>query len=415
TDYGKNWTKISDGLPDHAFTRVVREDPARRDLLYCGTEVGVFVSFDGGKKWEPLQLNLPLTPITDLRVHQGDLIASTSGRSFWILDDLNVLQQHRPDAPPFALISPENAYLTNGGSPLNSSDEKFDGTAPYAGVNPANGIVLYYRLPQSAKDNKADTTLSLDIRDSAGQPVRTFSSKKDSLATEWDGGPSAIPALPNKPGLNRFVWDMRYPPMPGVPGTYFENSFAGHKAAPGQYTFTLSRGGQQVSATAQILPNPLYATTPADYAEYHRIMLDMEGKVRDMHHLINSVAAQREQLEQVLATLPKGDAKYAALHTEGQKLLDKMKAWDEEMVQRKSKAYDDVENYPNRFSANYMFMLNQTESDIPRVHQPSLDLKRELDAQWDKLKARAVQMQGQDLPALNRMLWEAGVGGVWKK
>lgn len=424
TDYGKTWTKINNGLPENAFTRVVREDPARRDLLYCGTEIGLFISWDGGKNWSPFQLNLPVTPITDLRVHKGDLIAATSGRSFWILDDLNVLHQYRSPAETsakasLAIFQPENAYLANGGSPLNRTSDDFDGSAKYAGVNPANGIVLYYQLPNSpaetsAKEGKTDEPLTLEIRDSAGELVRTFSSKKDSLAAEWEGGPSESPTLSTKKGLNRFVWDMRYPTLPGVPGTYFENSFAGHKAAPGKYSFTLKMGGQQVSTTAEILPNPLYPTTAAEYAEYHRTMLDMENKVAHMHNLINLLAAKREQLEQLINTLPQR-ANNETTRAECKKLAEKMKAWDEDMVQRKSKAYDDVENFPNKFSANYMFLLNQTESDIPRVNQPSLDLKIALGAEWARLKARADEMLEKDLPALNRMLWDAGVGGIWRK
>lgn len=133
-----------------------------------------------------------------------------------------------------------------------------------------------------------------------------------------------------------------------------------------------------------------------------------------MHLMVNSLQAKREQLEQLLATLP-ATAPYTAVHREGKALVAKMKAWDEDMVQRKSKAYDDVENFPNKFTANYLFLINQTESDIPRVNQPSLDLKRELDAEWAVLKQRGLEMQEKDLPALNKLLWEAGIGGIWKQ
>lgn len=418
TDYGKNWTKITNGLPENAFTRVVREDETRKDLLYCGTEIGLFISFNGGKNWSPFQLNMPLTPITDLRVHKGDLIAATSGRSFWVLDDLGLLQQYKKEAPTstLSIFQPENAYLTNGGSPLNKTDEDFTGMASTAGVNPANGIVVYYHLlkTETEASKNPDEVLTLEIKDLAGNLVRTFSSKKDSLAAEWEGGPSLSPTLSTNKGLNRFVWDMRYPTLPGVPGTYFENSFAGHKAAPGKYSFTLKMGKQQASATAEILPNPLYPTTAAEYVEYHRTMLDMETKVTEMHNLINTLAAKREQLEQLLGSLPQ-EANNQIVRAECKKLAEKLKSWDEDMVQRKSKAYDDVENFPNKFSANYMFLLNQTESDIPRVNQSSIDLKIELGAEWARLKARADVMLEQDLPALNRMLWDAGVGGIWKR
>lgn len=409
TDYGKTWAKINTGLPDNAFTRVVREDPVRKDLLFAGTEIGLFVSWDGGKNWSPFQLNLPITPITDLKIHQGDLIAATSGRSFWILDDLSLLEQYKKETPAFHFFQPENTHLANGGSPLNKTDLDFSGMGKMAGINPANGIVLYYQLPEI----KAGEVLTLEIKDASGNMVRTFSSKKDSLFSEWEGGPSAEPTLSTKKGLNRFVWDMRYPTMPGVPGTYFENSFAGHKASPGKYSFQLKWAAQTVSTTAEILPNPLYPTTPAAYSEYHRIMGDMEGKVTEMHNLINRLAAKREQLDQLLGNLPQ-EKKYKSARETGEALSKKMKTWDEDMVQRKSKAYDDVENFPNKLSANYMFLLNQTESDIPQVNQPSLDLKKQLDTEWAALKKQADELLEKDMPNLNRLLWEAGVGGIWK-
>ena len=100
---------------------------------------------------------------------------------------------------------------------------------------------------------------------------------------------------------------------------------------------------------------------------------------------------------------------------EGKALMQKMKSWDKEMVQRKSKAYDDVENFQNKFTANYLFLINQTESDIPRVNQPSRDRKAELDAQWASLKATVEGFLEKDLPAFNQLLWEAGFGAVWVK
>ena len=151
TDYGKSWTNISQGIPKGAFTRVVREDETRKDLLFAGTETGIYVSWNGGVSWEPFQLNLPLTPITDLAIKHGDLIAATSGRSFWILDDLGLIRQFVTDTLAFKIFQPEDAPLSNHYSPLNQSSAKFKGTNPFVGVNPANGIVIYYQLPKLEK------------------------------------------------------------------------------------------------------------------------------------------------------------------------------------------------------------------------------------------------------------------------
>lgn len=409
TDYGKTWTKIDAGIPAGAFTRVVREDDQRKDLLFAGTETGVYLSWNGGKTWAPFQLNLPLTPITDLRIHKGDLIAATSGRSFWILDDLGLIRQYKTGTDSFTLYQPEDAYLVNGSSQLDETDDDFDGSSKTRGVNPSTGVVIYYQLPAL----KLTDELVMEIKDETGKPVRTFSSKKDSLYKRYDGGPSAEPLLSKGKGLNRFVWDIRYATMPGVPGVYIESSYNGHKAAPGKYTITIKSGMQTINTTATVLANPLYETNAANYKEYDVIMSGMEKELTVMHNLVNSMFAKQEQLKNLLANLP-ADVKYNALKKEGQVILQRMKAWDEEMVQRKSKAYDDVENFPNKFTANYMFLINQTESDIPRVNQPSKDLLLKLNAEWAVLKTKAAELLDKSIPGFNQLLWEAGVGAIWK-
>jgi len=133
-----------------------------------------------------------------------------------------------------------------------------------------------------------------------------------------------------------------------------------------------------------------------------------------MHRMVNSLYEKQTQLESLLASLPTGD-KYGAVKKEGDALLKKMKAWDEDMVQRKSKAYDDVENFPNKFTANYMFLINQTESDIPRVNQPSLDRLQELNTRWATLKSRGNEILEKDIPAFNKRLWDVGLGAIWKE
>ncbi len=410
TDYGNTWTKIDHGIPANAFTRVVREDDVRKDLLFAGTETGLYLSWNGGKDWSPFQLNLPVTPITDLRVYKGNLIAATSGRSFWVLDDLSVIRQYNKNAATFAIYRPDNTYLVNGSSELNQSEEEFTGANRLRGVNPATGVAIYYQLPELKKDDH----ITLEVKDAAGKLVRSFSSKADEKYVCYDGGPGPEPLLSKAKGLNRFVWDMRYPTMPGAPTVYIESSYAGHKAPPGKYSITVKMGEQSVSTETEILANPLYPTTAATYAEYHQTMLGMETELTAMHRLTNSLYEKQKQLESLLASLPAGD-KFSAIKKEGEALVKKLKAWDEDMVQRKAKAYDDVDNFANKFTANYLFLINQTESDIPRVNQPSLDRLKQLNTQWAALKARADEMLDKDIPSLNKRLWEAGLGAIWKE
>ena len=406
TDYGKTWTKITNGIPSNAFTRVVREDEVRKDLLFAGTELGVFISFDGGKEWSAFQSNLPVTPVTDLRIHKGDLIAATSGRSFWILDDLHVLRQYKKEQG-VVLYKPEDALLMNGFSSMNSSNPS--GVNSRAGVNPANGVVIYYQLP----DVNATDIVSLQIKDATGKTIRSYSSKPDSLYKYWDGAPSANPVLPKQKGLNRFVWDMRYSILTGIPNTYIESSYSGHKAIPGTYTLVLNVGDKELSTQAVISPNPLYTTNAAAYAEYDSFMSSLEQNINQMHQLVNQLYAKRLQIEDLLGHLS-SENRLDAIQKEALSLIQALKLWDEDMIQRKSKAYDDVENFPNKFTANYMFLRDQSESDLPQINQPAIDLKKQLDVEWTILQKRAQDIETR-IAGLNKQLIDAGVGPVWSK
>ncbi|MFN3839916.1 MAG: WD40/YVTN/BNR-like repeat-containing protein [Cyclobacteriaceae bacterium] len=406
-DGGKTWVNISKGIPYGAYTRVVREDDTRKDLLFAGTETGLYVSWNGGLAWQRLQLNLPVTPVTDLMIKHGDLIVATMGRAFWILDDLAPLRQHNLTETAVKLYKPDDAIIGNWWSALNDPAEDFEGSDPFSGVNPANGVTLFYNLPKLPDS----VHITLEIRDAAGKLVRQFTSKPDKSFHSYDGGPRAEPVLPKEKGLNRFVWDMRYTTMIGIPNVYIESSYRGHKASPGSYTAVLKLDKTELKSEFSILPNPHYEISPETYREYHEFMSGMEAALVDMHKKVNTIYRMRQQLEEILNDMA-DNPKYSALKKEGDDLVKKMRAWDEDMVQRKSKAYDDVENYPNKFTANFMFLINQTESEIPRVNQPSRDRHAELMKEWTALDARARQIADEDVPAFTRKLWEAGIGAV---
>lgn len=406
TDYGKTWKNISSGIPYGAHTRVVREDQTRKDLLYAGTETGIYVSWNGGQSWEPLQLNMPVTPITDLKVHQGDLVVATSGRGFWILDDLGLLNQFNNNSEAVQLYEPEPTLDGVWGSQLSSNNPSFDGTNSFEGVNPANGVVIYYKLPKL--EDKADVTL--EIRNSKNELVNIISSQKNKDYRRWDGGPPPASTLSKKEGLNRFVWDMRYPIMSGIPDTYIEASFRGHRTAPGTYKLTLKAGETSVSTNAVIVENPNYETKPGQYAEYNSTMAEMETKLTEMHDMVNVLYKAKNQIKESIEGL--NADKNKALIEKGKQLITNLTAWDEDMIQRKSKAYDDVENFPNKFTAEYIFLINQSESSIPRINDQNRNRKNELDGQWNTLKTRGNSFINSKIPDFNKQLWEAGIGAI---
>ena len=165
--------------------------------------------------------------------------------------------------------------------------------------------------------------------------------------------------------------------MAGVPGVYIEASYRGHKASPGRYRFTLKLGERTVTAEAAILANPVHTTDAATYAEYSDFMSGAERELSSMHETTNQLYKIQGRLTTVLAGLPAGE-RYAGLKREGDSPVAKLKAWDADMVSRKTRVYDDAENYPQKFTANYLFLINATESDLPRVNQPSRDRRTEL-------------------------------------
>lgn len=408
TDYGKTWTNISKGIPYGAYTRVVREDPVRKGLLFAGTETGLYVSWNGGLQWQRLQLNLPVTPITDLLIHHNDLIVATMGRAVWILDDLHIIRQYQPADLAGKLYQPQDAYLGNWRSVLNNPPEDFEGEAPYYGINPVNGVAIHYYLPEKLPDSVHITLL---VSDDKGNVIRTFSSKPDETFQEYDGGPDAEPLLTRKKGMNYFVWDMRHKTLPGIPMAYIEGSYRGHKVIPGIYNITMKLPGKEWKTSVRIKPNPLYQVTDQQYRGYDEFMSRLEAELTDMHKKVNALYQAQNQLKGLLDELRR-NPQMSGLVKEGENLYQKMKAWDEDMVQRKSKAYDDVENFPNKFTANFLFLINQTESDIPRVNQPCIDRYNALHAEWELLNKRFEELALKELPAFNRKLADAGVGVI---
>jgi hypothetical protein len=265
-------------------------------------------------------------------------------------------------------------------------------------------MVLYYELPKLSDSTK----ITMEIKDSKGNLVRQFSSEKDKDYIPHNGGGAPpAPVLPKNEGLNRFVWDMGHSIVPGIPGVYIEANFRGHDAIPGTYTMTLKADGEAVTTQGDIKPIPTIEMKPGQFEEYDVLMSEMEQKITEMHTMVNTLFKVQNKLKSVLT-----DLEEEALKSKGEALLEKMKAWDADMVQRKSQAYDDVENFPNKFTAEYLFLLNQTSGSIPRVNKSNLDRKQELDKQWIPLKARGEALLNTDIPAYNKALWEAGIGAL---
>lgn len=411
TDYGKTWVKISNGIPEGAYTRVVREDDKLAGLLFAGTETGIFISRDGGSQWKPFKLNFPVVPVTDLMIKHGDLIAASSGRSFWILDDLEVIRNYGVDSSKIFLYPIEDTYQVNGGSKLNESGNNASGTDLKVGVNPATGVVIYYQLPKDESFNTLEK-VTLNIYNQNNELIRSFTSDKNENFKIYDGGPSPDPSLSATKGLNRFVWDMRTHSRPGVPNVYIEGSYRGHKIAPGKYIIELAFSGEKLSREVTILQNPLLQVSQETYKEYNTLLNQLSGTFTDMVKTVNQMDEYSQQLSNLLLVLMKKDKVGSAPFIACNEILEAIKKWDKNMVQRKSKAYDDVDNFENKMTGNYIFLVNQAESDIPAVTKAVLDEQKRLDSLWSAAYKEALKIKEVDLPALNKLLLENAIGFI---
>lgn len=402
TNYGKSWKNISDGIPMGAYTRVVREDPVLKDFLVAGTELGLYLSYDGGKNWDSFQSNLPVVPITDLQLKHDDIIIGTQGRSFWILDDLSLLRQFDGTSKTGKLYKPEDAMIANWYSSMNGSNPS--GTNPFQGVNPASGMVIYYELPELDKTDE----LTLEIRDEAGVLVRSFSSKRDVSYVSYEGAPSPEARLPKKKGLNRFVWDMRHESLMATPKVYIEMGFRGHQAIPGNYTLNLSFGTKSLQTYTKIVPNPMYSTTMEDYKEYDTFMTAGEATFNEMTSMVNELYKKKQSLEAIVHKLDPSSEVY----NDAKALVLELDTFDKLMVQRLSKAYDDVENFVNGFTAYYAAAINQSDSPMPKINTGAKTKVAELNAKWELHKKIATELLEVKIPSMNAKLYTNGLGAI---
>ena len=401
TNYGKTWKNISGNIPNGAYTRVVREDNKRKGLLVAGTELGVYISFNDGKKWELFNLNMPVLAITDLMIKHDDLIIATQGRSFWILDDMGLVRQFDGNNNT-KLYDPENSTIGNWSSELNSNNS--DGTSSFTGVNPANGVVIYYNIGKEDDGKK----VSIKIYDEDNKLVREITSISDSNFISYNGGPSREPVLSNKVGLNRFVWDTRHTSLIGVPYAYIEGSFRGHKAIPGKYNLILEVGNSSFNSEFEILKNPNFSVSDQDYIDLDKYATHMESSFNEMAGYINENKKSMDKLSGMIDELDDD----SEVKNNGSKLLKLMDNWDKKMMQRKTKAYDDVENFRNKFLADYLFILDQIKGDIPNVSEGILKSLKSHDEKWIELKKEIDEINQINIPEYNNELWSNGIIGA---
>ena len=406
-DWGASWrlvTTASNGIPDDHPVRTVREDPEQEGLLFAGTEQGVFASFDGGGRWHSLQQNLPITPVTGLRVAHDDLILSTQGRSFWIMDDMTPLRSITATAgAEMHLFAPRDAYRVNNGGAGGGMAEFTPDPAP-------QGALINYYLGAEPSEE-----VRLEIVDAAGSVVHTFST--DSLVVKETRGSK----LPGEAGLNRVTWGLTYP-GPEVPEAAVIWGYTGGvKAPPGRYTARLSRGrGAGASEGFMLLADPrIPEVTAADYAEQFRVSTAVRDSVTAVTRAIETLMAIREQVESVME---KADAAGQAdvLEPLADTLTEKSTSVHEELMQTKNQSGQDPIRNPPRLDNQWVELYNAVTGvdgyiaggPEGRPLPGAMERLGDLNTEWAVVREKVQGILREELQRFNELVGRLGLPAV---
>jgi photosystem II stability/assembly factor-like uncharacterized protein len=398
-DYGSSWTKITAGIAENNFVHAVREDPKRKGLLYAGTETGVMMSLDDGGHWQPLQLNLPTTPIHDLVVKSDDLVVATHGRSFWILDDITPLRQVNTQiaSEPVYLFKPGLAYRTH-------MTQKLPRGRP-VGENPPPGAIIYYYLKSAPKENEE---VKLEILDHQGKVVRQYSSKKppeEEPQSEFEEEAKPKEQLTTDAGLNRFAWDARYEKASRIPGYRlweYDEGARGPLALPGSYQVRLTAQGKTLTAPFELTMDPRATASSADLQKQFDLALQLRDRLTEANNTVNQVRDLRAQLKDLqtkLGQIPKAKAFVAA----AAELEKKLPEVEQALINPNIKSSEDSLNYPIRLDGKLAVLASAVESSDSAPTQNAYEVFKSLSGRLDSVLAKWKDIREKDLASLNEM------------
>jgi photosystem II stability/assembly factor-like uncharacterized protein len=412
-DGGGSWKLLTDGsngIPADTFVRVVREDPDRRGLLYAGTEFGIYASFDDGKRWQPLQLDLPVTPITDLAVKRQDLVVATQGRSYWILDDLTPLHQLNAELTEAKahLFAPRAAYqvLGAGGS---------GGPEAAVGRNPAYGAWIFYHLGEDL-EGEGKTEVKIEILDAAGDVLRTRSSQKEESAAPSMFArffPELVEPrkLDARKGLNRYVWNLRLADAEIQEDAVLWGSARGPEVAPGDYRVRLTVGEWSAEQPLAIRNDPRDAARDEELRERYELARQVWQALSDSHRLLGAVRDLEKQVSD-LGKRVAADEPDTSVEERGRAVVQALTAIEDRLHQGKAQASQDILNFPPQLDNQLIFLLEVVGSARGRPTLGSYERFAELRAQLAELRRDYERAVGEELAAYRDLLREREVPAI---
>ncbi len=381
SDYGKTWKTITKGIPDGHFTRVLRADPENKGLLYCGTEGGLYMSIDNGANWKPFQLNLPLVPITDLAIKNSDLIVATQGRSFWILDDLNIVREEL------------NTQNTNGLKIYSIKETAGVGGASRTdltrGSNHPSGVVLYFDLPN-------DTSVTtLKFMDGKGEIIRAFSTKDSENKLSIDKG------------VNKFTWDTRYPKADEFDGLLmWWGTLSGPKAPPGEYTARLINGTDSAEVNFTILTDPRAEGPLEDRKLQFEFLLEIRNKLDETHDAIRQMRNVRRAINDLSAKL---EDKYQNVLDAGKHIDSVMMSVEKALYQVKLKSNQDMLNFPIKLNNKLAHVASLASMGIYRPTAQMIEVRDFLTKEIDHQLEVWYNLKDEELPRFNQLIRDSKI------
>ena len=396
TDGGKTWSAITTGIPEGANVHAVREDPKRRGLLFAGTELGAFVSFDDGAHWQPLQLNLPVSPIHDLVVKDDDLVVATHGRSFWVLDDITPLRQVNAQAAQqdAILYAPQVALRLHYPSEVDKRQP--------VGENPPSGAIINYFLKAAAKDE-----VTLDILDAQGKLVRHLSSKDKKVndqPPEWPDQVETPRVIPAAEGMNRFAWDLHYDDPIQTPGAfYYGEGPRGALALPGDYQVKLTVAGKTQTAPLHLAIDPRIKDAEAALPKQFELSTKVVNRIGELHQAINEIRNVKTQIQGLRKRFGEDERLKPAL-TAADDLSKKMTAVEEQLIQVNMKGSEGNLAFPNMLNeALYSFSRTIEYADYGPT-RPQGEVFKMLSDRLDEQLKKWTQIKSDEVPKIAALI-----------
>lgn len=423
TDLGGSWTRIDAGIPDQHFCRVIREDPQRPGLLYLGTELGIWCSFDDGANWQSLQCNLPVTPVYDFVVKDDDLVVATHGRSFWILDDLTQLRQICDDVqgadrylfephdtvrtPPdlfgsfWGAPGGKNYHVTIGQNATYYVDEDETGYSRKRVIDGGDDIERGVRITYLLADDETGTA-TLTISDADGNEIETFTSDVPADKKERAGNRY----IHAEQGMNSFLWNMNHPSGVKMVDSEYHGRPEGPLAMPGTYQVTLAVGDWSMTQSFDLIKDPRVTTSDEDLAEQFALMLQIQTKLSDVATAVNSIRGIRRQLTDWTARLAgdDGSGEAADAITSASALGDALTTIEHELVQVELTSEGDSLNYREMLFEKLGALAPVVSSADARPTVQSHRVYDKLAGQIDEQLAALRSVIDGDLAAFNRRL-----------